>query len=116
MGPCLLLPLLYLHTAVIRGGGGFQVRFVYKPLHGANPFYRPSFGEEGDWVRLAESPNPPWWITGDYRLLMMRSAEGGVPLELRLYRTGYRVLPWLWAWATMRLLWRSRHRFHSLRR
>ena len=75
----LLLTLLYLNTAVIRGGGGFQARFVYKPLHRLYPFYRPSSGEEGSWQKLADSPNPPWWITGNYRLIMTDSWEGGTP-------------------------------------
>jgi hypothetical protein len=51
--------LLYLNTAVVTGGGGFVVRFVYKPFHGIYPFYNPGSGEEHAWRALAESPILP---------------------------------------------------------
>lgn len=111
LGLLLLLTVLYLNTAVIRGGGGFQVRFAYKPLHGLYPFYIPKSGEEGSWRQLAEGPNPPGWITGDYHLIRIDSSEGGTPYWLWLYRKGYQLTLWLWLLAVFRLLWRHRYRF-----
>ena len=96
LGVALGLTLLYLNTAVITGGGGFQVRLAYKPWHGLHPFYRPSSGEEGSWHQLTDGPTPPWWVTGDYRQILVDSSEGGTPLWLWLYRYGYRGLPLLW--------------------
>lgn len=85
----IVFTLLYLNTAVVTGGGGFEVRFVYKPFHGIYPFYRPVSGEEQAWRALAESPNPPWWITDDYALILTDSWEGGEPLWRPLYKWGY---------------------------
>ena len=80
---CLAL-LFYFSTAVITGGGGFGVTLAFKPLHGVYPFYHPVSGEEWAWDALKASPNPPWWVTGDYIRLYDDSWEGGWPL---------------WAWA-----------------
>lgn len=81
--------LLYLNTAMITGGGGFMIRFAAKPFHGIYPFYRPLSGEERAWRALAESSNPPWWITGDYVLLLTDSSEGETPLWVIFYKCGY---------------------------
>jgi hypothetical protein len=85
----ILLTLLYLNTAVITGGGGFRILFVAKPFHGFYSFYHPVSGEEGAWRALAESPNPPWWITGDYVLILTDSYEGDEPIWRNWYQQGY---------------------------
>lgn len=100
----ILFTLLYLNTAVITGGGGFRILFVAKPFHGLYPFYRPISGEEGAWRALAESPNSPWWITGDYQLILIDSSEGGDSIWEGLYRQGYYLNGVGWSFVFFRLI------------
>ena len=56
LAPAIMLSLLYINTAVIKGGGE---ELVVKPLHGLYPFY--GGGEEGAWIRDHPNQELPWW-------------------------------------------------------
>ncbi len=97
----LWLALLYTNTAIVHTAGGFQSRWVVKPLHGIYPYYKTVFNED----RLLDPADLPWHTTGDYILLLQGDTEGDRPPWLVLYAWGYRyLLPASWLYLLSVLL------------
>jgi len=102
---------VYLFTALVFEEGGFGFFLALKPHPTMSIMY--GGGEEGAWQRENPQLPLPWWIKGDYRVLLTDDWEQGIPLWTRAYESGYVIT--LITWFMVFIVISGRTAIHILR-